>query len=88
LAAEQNQPNQQTQQILSEEQQVRRDKLAQLRADGNDPYLITKYRKTHSSGQIKDGFDALENQDVAIAGRMISRRVMGKASFAHILDEF
>ncbi|MDR2504565.1 MAG: lysine--tRNA ligase [Oscillospiraceae bacterium] len=75
-------------QNLSEEQQVRRDKLKQLRADGADPFLITKYEKTHSSEQIKSGFEALENTDVSIAGRMTSRRIMGKASFAHILDEF
>ncbi len=72
--------------VYSEQETIRRGKLEALRAEGRDPYLITKCPVTHTSGQILSGFDALEGQEVSIAGRMISRRVMGKAAFAHLLD--
>lgn len=65
---------------------VRRDKLAKLREAGQDPYLITSYNPTHYSTQIIDGFDELEGTEVTIAGRLILKRVMGKASFGHIID--
>ena len=71
---------------LSEQATLRRQKLASLQAAGNDPYLHTSYAQTHLSQPIIDGFGALENQQVGVAGRMVSRRVMGKASFAHIHD--
>ena len=71
---------------LSEQATLRRQKLAALQAAGSDPYLHTSYAQTHLSQPIIDGFDALENQQVGVAGRMVSRRVMGKASFAHIHD--
>ena len=71
---------------LSEQEQIRRDKLAKLREEGCDPYLITRYDRTHTSQQILDRFEELENQTVCVAGRMMSRRIMGKASFAHLQD--
>ena len=80
------QNNQQKTQDGSQLQKVRRDKLAELQAAGNDPFLIVKYDQTHHSEQIKEHFDELENQDVSIAGRMMFKRVMGKASFCNIQD--
>ncbi len=70
----------------SEQEQIRRDKLAALREAGHDPYLLTKCDVTHKSAQVIADFDALEGQDVSLAGRMMSRRIMGKATFAHLLD--
>ncbi len=66
--------------------QVRRDKLAALQEAGKDPFVITKYDVTHHSMEIKDGFEALEGQTVSVAGRMMSKRVMGKASFCNVQD--
>ena len=74
-------------QELSEQEGIRRDKLQSLRETGNDPYAITKYPKTHDSETIIAQFDALEGQTVTVAGRMVGKRVMGKASFFHILDD-
>ncbi len=65
---------------------VRREKLATLQENGKDPFLITKYDVTHHSAEIKEGFDALEGQNVSIAGRVMSKRVMGKASFCNVQD--
>ncbi len=73
-------------QDLSEQEQIRREKLQKLVEAGNDPYVITKYDRTHTSQQIIDNYDALENETVCIAGRMMGRRIMGKASFAHLQD--
>ena len=75
-----------TEKELGELRKVRREKLATLQADGKDPFQITKYDVSHRSGEIKAKFDELENQNVSIAGRLMSKRVMGKASFAHVLD--
>ena len=75
-----------TQQELSEQEQIRREKLKKLIEAGQDPYAITRFTQTQESDQILAGFDALEGKEVGVAGRMTSRRVMGKASFAHILD--
>ena len=71
---------------LSEARRVRLEKLQGLTNEGRDPYEITTYPKTHSSQEIKNNYDALEGQDVVVAGRMTNKRVMGKASFAHLLD--
>ncbi len=71
---------------LSEQEIIRRQKLQTLLDAGENPYAITKYDVTHHSQEIAQGFDALEGQTVRAAGRMMSRRVMGKASFAHIQD--
>ena len=65
---------------------VRREKLAQLQAEGKDPYRIVKYDVSHHSQEIKDNFDTLEGKTVMIAGRMMSKRIMGKASFCHVQD--
>lgn len=79
------------QEILQEEDlagviQIRRDKLDELTKEGRNPYELVKFDKTHSSQQIFDNYATLEGSDVTIAGRMVSRRIMGKASFFHILD--
>lgn len=84
--------NAENEQDLSEILQVRRDKLAKLVEEGRNPYEITKFDKTHSSKQILDSYvDHAEGEEyepmiVSVAGRMTSRRIMGKASFCHILD--
>lgn len=74
------------QENLSDLIKVRRDKLKNLIDAGNNPYEITTFDKTHSSRDIIDNFDKLNGSSVSIAGRILSRRIMGKASFAHILD--
>lgn len=66
--------------------QVRREKLAELQAAGKDPFVITTYDQTHHSLEIVNNYDALEGREVSIAGRMMLKRVMGKASFCHIQD--
>ncbi|MBR1983822.1 MAG: lysine--tRNA ligase [Clostridia bacterium] len=71
---------------LNEILRVRREKLASLKEQGKNPYEIVKYDRTAYSQDIKDNYDAMENQTVGIAGRLISKRIMGKASFAVILD--
>ncbi len=82
------QQNQQTQeQDIGQLLKVRREKLAALQENGKDPFVITKYDQTHHSTQIKEQFESLEGQKVSIAGRMMSKRVMGKASFCNIQDK-
>lgn len=73
-------------QDLNQLLKVRREKLADLQENGKDPFQITKYDTTHHSQEIKDQFDGLEGQTVSLAGRMMSKRVMGKASFCNIQD--
>ena len=75
-----------TAQQLSEQEQIRREKLKKLIEAGKDPYAITHFTQSHESDQINAQFDALDGKEVTVAGRMVSKRVMGKASFAHILD--
>ena len=65
---------------------VRREKLAELQAEGKDPFAITKYEQTHHTSEIKDNFDTMEGATVSIAGRLMSKRVMGKASFCNLQD--
>ena len=65
---------------------VRRDKLSELQAAGKDPFAITKYDVTCHTQDIKDQFDKMENQEVSIAGRMMAKRIMGKASFCNLAD--
>ena len=65
---------------------VRREKLDELRQNGKDPFEITKYDRTHTSKDIKDNYEELEGKDVKIAGRIMAKRIMGKASFCHIQD--
>ena len=71
---------------LSDILRIRREKLAALREAGNDPFVITKYDVTDNSLAIKNDFDNYENKEVSLAGRIMSRRIMGKASFAGISD--
>ena len=66
--------------------QVRRDKLAALQERGKDPFRITKFDQTHHSSDIRENFDALEGQTVSIAGRMMAKNIMGKASFCRLQD--
>ena len=66
--------------------QARRDKLSALQEAGKDPFLVTKYETTHHSTDISDNYDELEGKEVSIAGRMMAKRIMGKAAFTHILD--
>ena len=75
------------QQNISELLKVRRDKLADLQANGKDPFQITKYDVTHHSTEIKENFETLQGTVVRIAGRMMSKRVMGKASFCNVQDK-
>ena len=65
---------------------VRREKLAELQAAGKDPFQITKYDVTAHSQEIKDQFDAMEGTQVSVAGRIMQKRVMGKASFCNVQD--
>ncbi|NLX70984.1 MAG: lysine--tRNA ligase [Clostridiales bacterium] len=74
------------QQNLNEILLVRREKLEKLRQEGKDPFEITTYNVTHKALEIIDNFENMEGQTVSIAGRIMTKRVMGKASFAHILD--
>ncbi|MBQ2468384.1 MAG: lysine--tRNA ligase, partial [Clostridia bacterium] len=74
-------------QSLSEVLKIRRDKLASLTAEGRDPFKITKYCVTHHSDEVKANYAALEGREVSVAGRLMSKRVMGKASFCHIQDK-
>ena len=66
---------------------VKREKLDQLVAEGKDPFKITKYNVTHHSQEIKDNFDSLDGKDVSVAGRMMFKRKMGKASFCNVMDK-
>ncbi len=71
---------------LNQLRKVRREKLAELQTSGNDPFQITKYDADAHSQDIKDNFDEMEGKKVSIAGRMMSKRVMGKASFCNVQD--
>lgn len=71
---------------LSEQARIRREKLGKLTAEGQDPFRKTKFSVTARSGEVKGNFEAWEGKEVSVAGRLMSRRVMGKASFSHIQD--
>ena len=77
---------QETEQDLNQLLQVRRDKLSKLKEEGKDPFEITKFPRTHTSEQIVNNYEELEGKDVTIAGRIMAKRIMGKASFCHIQD--
>ena len=66
--------------------QIRRDKLKELQEQGKDPYQITKFDRTNTAGEIKANYEAFEQKDVTVAGRIIAKRIMGKASFCTIQD--
>ena len=72
--------------LLAEQARIRREKLAKLVSEGNNPYEKTFYNVTANSTYIKENFEKLEGKEVSIAGRLMSRRIMGKASFSHISD--
>ncbi len=80
------QGNQKQEPDLNQLLKVRREKLAELQANGKDPFLHTTYDVTHHSKEIKDKFDELDGKEVSVAGRMMSKRVMGKASFCNVQD--
>jgi lysyl-tRNA synthetase class 2 len=84
---EQRETEERTIEDVSEQRAIRRDKLAALRDAGMDPYAITRFDKTVSADEVHARYEALEGATASVAGRMVSRRIMGKASFAHILDE-
>ncbi len=85
--AEQHMENQgQAQEDVNHLLKVRREKLAELQAAGKDPFAVTRYEVTAHSGEIKEQYEQLEGKEVSAAGRMMSKRVMGKASFCHIQD--
>ena len=73
-------------QELSEVLQVRREKLQELQENGRDPFQIVRYEVDHHSQEVKDAFEELEGKTVSVAGRMMSKRIMGKASFCHVQD--
>ena len=86
--AEQTRNNEQNeQQDLSQILQVRREKLKALQDEGHDPFHITKYDVTHHAQEIKDSFDVLEGTEVHVAGRLMSKRGMGKVSFCDLQDK-
>lgn len=85
--AQQNKGQQTTEPDLNQLRKVRREKLSDLQAAGKDPFVETKYSVTHHSQEIKDNFDELEEKEVSIAGRVMSKRVMGKASFCNVQDK-
>ena len=84
MAEQQKKP--QKEQDINQLLKVRREKLANLQAEGKDPFVITKYDVTHHSMEIKDNYDTLEGKEGSVAGRMMFKRVMGKASFCNVQD--
>lgn len=87
MAVEQNHAEP-TQEELHELRRIRREKLQELQDAGNDPFQQVRYSRTHYTKDIRDGFDALEGKRVSIAGRMMSKRIMGKASFSDLSDRY
>ena len=78
--------NQEPEVDMNQLMQIRRDKLAKLKEEGKDPFEITKFNRTHTSKQIVENYEELEGKDVTVAGRLMAKRIMGKASFCHIQD--
>ena len=78
--------NQEPEIDMNQLMQIRRDKLNKLKEEGKDPFEITKFNRTHTSKQIVENYDELEGKDVTVAGRLMAKRIMGKASFCHIQD--
>ena len=78
--------NQEQELDLNQLLQIRRDKLSKLKEEGKNPFEITKFNRTHTSKEVVDNYDELEGKDVTIAGRLMAKRIMGKASFCHIQD--
>ncbi len=83
----QNQNNNQEQELdINQLMQIRRDKLTELQEQGKDPFQITKFNRTNTAGEIKKNYEDFEQKDVTVCGRIIAKRIMGKASFCTILD--
>lgn len=82
--ADENRNNQEVD--VSEQHKIRAEKLANLQAEGKNPFVITKFEVTHHSAEVKENFDSLEGKSVTVAGRLMSKRVMGKASFCNVQD--
>ncbi|GAA6493275.1 lysine--tRNA ligase [Candidatus Bariatricus faecipullorum] len=80
------QQNNGPEQDINHLRKVRREKLAELQANGQNPFTVTRFDVTHHSAEVKEQFEELEGKTVTLAGRMMSKRVMGKASFCNILD--
>ena len=78
--------NQQPEVDLNELMKIRREKLRELQEQGKDPYEITKFKRTNTAGEIKANYDEFEQKDVTVAGRIMAKRIMGKASFCTIQD--
>ena len=78
--------NQESEVDLNELMKIRREKLKELQEQGKDPYEITKFNRTNTAGEIKANYDEFEQKDVTIAGRIMAKRIMGKASFCTIQD--
>ena len=87
MAEQTNTMNQEVQQDLSEILRVRREKLRTLQEEGRDPFQVTKFEVSHHAQEIKDNFDALEGSVVTVAGRLMSKRGMGKVSFCDLQDK-
>ena len=84
---ENNNQNNQTEELdINHLMQIRRDKLKELQEEGKDPYQITKFNRTNTAGEIKANYEQFEQKDVTVAGRIIAKRIMGKASFCTIQD--
>ena len=84
--SEKNDNNQTEELDMNRLMQIRREKLAELQNEGKDPYQITKFNRTNTAGEIKANYEKFEQKDVTVAGRIIAKRIMGKASFCTILD--
>ena len=78
--------NQETELDLNHLMQIRKEKLDELKAQGKDPFEITKFNRTNTAGEIKKNYEQFEQKDVTVAGRIIAKRIMGKASFCTIQD--
>ena len=78
--------NMELEQDVNHLMQIRREKLEELTNNGKNPFEITKYNRTHTSKEVRDNYDDLEGKDVTVAGRIMSKRIMGKASFCTIQD--
>ena len=87
MSENQNKNNTQEQELdINHLMQIRRDKLKELQEQGKDPYQITKFDRTNTAGEIKANYEAFEQKDVTVAGRIIAKRIMGKSSFCTIQD--
>ena len=78
--------NQEVELDMNHLMKVRKEKLDNLIAEGKNPFEITKFNRTHTSEDIEKHYDELEGKDVTVAGRIMSKRIMGKASFCHVQD--